>query len=73
MDDAQHAELADALHAMKGAVILSGYPSELYQKLYGGWTRVDRLAHADGARERIECLWLNAVASNAQWQQRLIA
>lgn len=73
MTDGQHAELAGLLHSLKGMVVLSGYPSELYSGLFKGWMRIDKNAHADGARDRVECLWLNEAAARAQQQQRLIA
>ncbi len=59
MTDDQHRELAEALHGLRGAVVLSGYPSPLYDELYGDWQRVERQAHADGARDRVEVLWLS--------------
>ncbi|HEV2540219.1 MAG TPA: DNA adenine methylase [Frateuria sp.] len=73
LTDQQHEALASGLKLLDGAVVLSGYASELYCDLYAGWRRVERVAHADGARERIECLWLNERASDGQKQQRLIA
>jgi DNA adenine methylase len=54
----QHRMLAEVLHATKGGVILSGYPSALYEELYGDWRRVERKALAEGARERVEVLWM---------------
>lgn len=65
LTDDQHRELAVFLRGLRGMVVLSGYPSPLYQELYGSWRRVDRLAHADGARPRVECLWLNEAADRA--------
>lgn len=59
MTDADHEELADTLHTLRGPVVLSGYRSSLYDALYEDWRRVERHAHADGARERVECLWLS--------------
>jgi DNA adenine methylase len=39
-DEADHRELAKALHAARAAVVLSGYPSDLYDReLYPGWDR----------------------------------
>lgn len=73
MTDQQHATLADGLRKLEGMVVLSGYPSDLYNELYGDWQRVDRVAHADGARARVECLWLNEHAVAAHKQPRLIA
>jgi DNA adenine methylase len=53
-----HINLAEVLKSLKGNVILSGYMSPLYNRLYFDWTRVDHNAFADGARERIECIWI---------------
>lgn len=59
MTDDQHEALADALYSLRGAVVLSGYRSELYDSLYAGWRKVERHALADGAEKRIEVLWLS--------------
>lgn len=59
MTDADHEGLAEVLRGLKGAVVLSGYGCELYDRLYAGWQRIERAAHADGARDRIEVLWLS--------------
>lgn len=67
MDDNDHRRLASALRGLRGMVILSGYPCDLYDgELYPDWHRVQREAHADGARDRIEVLWLNDAAHRAQ-------
>jgi DNA adenine methylase len=59
MTDADHRELAVLLRQAEGKVVVSGYPSHLYEELYGGWRRVERPALADGARRRVEVLWMN--------------
>ncbi len=59
MDDEAHIRLADALNGLQGFVVLSGYRTELYQRLYAGWRRVEANALADGASKRIEVLWLS--------------
>jgi DNA adenine methylase len=59
MTDDQHAEMADGLRGLKGMVIVSGYRSDLYDRLYAGWRRIDRNAFADGASKRVESLWLS--------------
>lgn len=43
-----------------------------YEAPAHGWTRIDRLAKADGARDRVESLWLNP-ATASRMQQRLFA
>ena len=58
MTEDQHIRLAEVLHELSGGVILSGYPSPLYERLYGDWRRVERKALAEGARERTEVLWM---------------
>lgn len=62
MTDADHEALAEALHAAAGMVMLSGYHSPLYDRLFGDWHRVERAAHGDGAVDRVEVLWMNAPA-----------
>jgi DNA adenine methylase len=59
MDSQQHEELAATVKQLKGAVIVSGYRCELYDDLYSGWKRIDKAALADGAKARIESLWLS--------------
>ena len=59
MTDADHERLSETLHNLRGAVVLSGYRSAMYDSLYKDWRIVERHAHADGARDRVECLWLS--------------
>lgn len=54
-----HRELLALLRELRGMVVLSGYPSALYDDALPEWTRVERRALTDGARERTEVLWLN--------------
>lgn len=61
MTDDDHRKLAGVLNAARGAVVLSGYPSELYDELFSTWRRVERAAQADGARARTEVLWLRNI------------
>lgn len=59
MSDSQHRELAEFLKTLKGAVMVSGYDSPLYSEIYEGWHRLERTALADGAKKRIEVLWIS--------------
>ncbi len=61
MTDSDHRNLAEFLSSLKGGVIVSGYPSDLYDEIFEGWHQVERAAHADGARARTECLWMRNV------------
>lgn len=57
-----HARLAKTLNELAGAVIVSGYPSELYDvDFFAGWHRIEREHLADGARARTEVLWMRNV------------
>jgi DNA adenine methylase len=65
MTDDDHAELLAFLATLKGMVVLSGYPDEMYDRTLSGWRRVQRKALADGARPRTEVLWINPQACAA--------
>ncbi len=61
--DAEHRELAGALWECAATVVLSGYPSPLYDELYEGWHRSECASSTgngrEGQRERTEVLWSN--------------
>ena len=59
LSDDGHRELLAFARTLKGMVVLSGYPHEIYEQQLGDWRRVERIAMADGARPRVEVLWLN--------------
>lgn len=65
LSDDQHAELLQFLRGLRGMVVLSGYPSALYDSALHDWHRVERMALADGAKKRTEVLWINPAASAA--------
>jgi len=72
LKDDDHSRLAEYLQSVKGMVILSGYPCELYDDiLYKGWTRIERKAFADGAKERIEVIWMNKACADALAEQEI--
>ena len=63
MSEHDHRELAAVLNACEGAVVLSGYPSPLYDDLYGRWRRVevDIANHSAGGKtkaRKTEVLWI---------------
>jgi DNA adenine methylase len=60
-----HAALLAFLADLEGMVMLSGYPDPMYDELLCGWRRVECEAYADGARKRVEVLWLNPACSDA--------
>jgi len=59
LNDDQHIELAAFLKTLEGNIVLSGYRCDLYDELYKSWTRIDKNTYADGARARIESLWIS--------------
>lgn len=65
MDAADHAELLAFLQTLEGMVIVSGYPAPLYEDALSDWERIERASLADGARPRIEVLWLNRACASA--------
>lgn len=65
MNDDEHRTLAAFLHSAQSMVVLSGYPCALYDELFGSWERHQVASMADGARKRIEVVWLNPACSAA--------
>jgi DNA adenine methylase len=64
MTNADHVRLAGVLNKIKGKAIVSSYPSELYDRLYSGWCRLDFEKANDAAggkvkRREIEVLLMN--------------
>jgi DNA adenine methylase len=64
MSDEEHRQLAALLRKCKSKIVVSGYPSPLYEELYAGWRVVtfDIANHAAGGKKKereTECLWLN--------------
>ena len=64
MTEADHRELLAVLKGCEGRVMLSGYPSALYDRELAGWARhtfdlANHAAGGDGKRRMTECLWCN--------------
>jgi DNA adenine methylase len=60
--EAEHVDLAVKLHQCAGMVVLNGYPSPLYERLYAGWATFDRTVNTAARTVVTERLWLNARA-----------
>lgn len=72
MTDADHRGLAEQLHGVKGMVVISGYPSPLYEELYGDWHRVScQAATRDNSKIATECLWLSPAVTKRSRQRSL--
>lgn len=69
MGNEDHAELAEAARAAQGYVVISGYPCELYDTLYGaeGWHKHETSSRTNGpaGRIRTEALWLSPRTADA--------
>jgi DNA adenine methylase len=70
MTEAQHRELLELLVRVEGKVLLSGYPSALYDTALAHWNRNTHRAVADsggGAEKggRVEVLWANFEAGKS--------
>lgn len=59
LSDADHVSLLAFLRTLKGKVMLSGYPCQLYDDALPEWRRIEKRALADGASRRTEVLWMN--------------
>lgn len=61
MTNDKHREFAELLYSLEGYVVLSGYPSKIYEELFEdkGWKRVDREAVVLGGAKKTECLWIS--------------
>lgn len=59
MEDQDHRALAAQLVGLKGMVIISGYPSALYEELFAGWKCISKESLDVNAKAQTECLWLS--------------
>ena len=59
-----HGRLLAFVEGLEGMVLLSGYSSPIYDAALADWHRVERATFADGARPRVEMLWMNPQAWN---------
>jgi DNA adenine methylase len=73
MSQGDHVRLAELLNSCTGMVAISSYPNELYDRLFVGWMRDERLSQTNSRERQLEVLYLNAACVKAQRQQRLIA
>jgi DNA adenine methylase len=61
MTEEEHIQLAEKLNQVKGAVLISGYHSDLYNELYKGWVCREKNTYADGTSPRTEVLWMKNI------------
>lgn len=61
MNDQDHLDLLAALVKHKGIVMVSGYPSEMYDRELRGWYKIHKKSYNQNADARTEVLWCNFV------------
>ncbi|MDE0695059.1 MAG: DNA adenine methylase [Boseongicola sp.] len=61
MTDEDHESLATVLKRVRGRVVLSGYQTSLYDRLYENWRRIDAEEHncRSVRKSRQESVWMN--------------
>lgn len=59
MTEQDHLDLLEALKQHRGYVILSGYPSEMYDLELQGWSVIHRKSYNQNSDQRTEVLWCN--------------
>jgi len=66
MTDSEHFELSILLNQIKGRAVISGYRSNLYDKLFKNWIRIDAPVKTcnSSKSDRQESLWLNFKLKN---------
>jgi DNA adenine methylase len=62
MNEQDHLELLAVLRDFRGAVILSGYPSEMYDRELRGWQKISKKSYNQNSDPRTEVLWCNFTA-----------
>ena len=67
--EADHVELLELLKTLPCPVMLSGYPSALYDELLGGWRSLEVQVMNQGG-VRTEKLWFNFVPDRVHWASR---
>ena len=63
--EVDHRELLERITALRGMVVLSSYPSPLYEDILSraGWRRVERAVVNGNGKPATEILWLNPAAT----------
>lgn len=66
MDDKDHEELLKVLLQHKGAVLISGYETDMYNDMLSGWTKVQNISYSQTHSRKTEILWMNFKPTNIQ-------
>lgn len=76
MPDDEHRRLAKTLASVDATVILSGYPTPLYEEIYEGWWTVDYTTNVHASNSvtssrdaRVERLWMNRAPAHTLFSE----
>lgn len=69
--DEEHRELAATLKSIRGMALVCGYPSPLYEELYGEWEYVTTKGINNAGKFTTECLWISPGAAEQAVQARM--
>ena len=59
MTDSDHEEMLQVITKSKAKMMLSGYPSDMYEEYLQGWKRMEFRGTAEHAGLRTEVVWMN--------------
>ena len=71
MDESLHVEMLELIAKSKAKIILSGYPSQLYDQHLAGWITDTTLTHTTSAEIVTEKIWMNYDLPNEQTKMDL--
>jgi DNA adenine methylase len=59
MTDTDHQDFCRFILGLKGMQVVCGYDNEIYNDILSGYRKITKASFADGARPRIEVLWIS--------------
>lgn len=59
MDDTDQRHMLELVKKSKAKIVLSGYPSKMYDEALYGWNRFTTLSQTTSTEKAEECIWLN--------------
>lgn len=68
MRDEDHERLAAQLHGLRGMIVLSAYPGELYESLFRDWRKYERKSVSQNGNPGKEVLWISPNVPEKQFQ-----
>jgi DNA adenine methylase len=71
MADADHRRLMGVLRSLPCSIVVSGYPSSLYDELLGDWRRREFQVMTRGG-VRTECLWMNYAHTSTRMLSKFV-